>query len=73
MLQIEMRSISMEKLHLIIAELDELIEESDNQVIHQKIVDGYMYRVSISKSTEPAVIKMAYKTSKSNKYRSDES
>lgn len=73
MLQIEIRSISIEILHFVITDPDEIIEEPDNQVIHQKIVGIYMYRVFISKSTTPVVVKTAYKTSKINKYGTDES
>lgn len=67
-----MRSISKEILHLVIIDPDEIIEEPDNQIIHQKVLNMYMYRVFISKSTTPAVIKTAYKTSKINKYGKDE-
>ena len=68
-----MRSISMEILHVVITDPDEIIEENDSQVIHQKVIGTYMYRVFISKGTTPAVIKTAYKTSKINKYGTDES
>lgn len=67
-----MRSISMEILHLVISDPDEIIEENNKQVIHQKVIGAYLYRVFISKNTTPAVIKTAYKTSKINKYGTDE-
>ena len=69
----ELRSISMEILHIVITNPDEIIEEPDNQVIYQKVLGTFLYRVFISKSTDPAVIKTAYKTSKINKYGTDES
>ncbi len=61
-----MRSISMEILHIVIT-------DPDNQVIHQKVLGTYLYRVFVSKSIDPAVIITAYKSSKINKYGTDES
>lgn len=71
--QLEIRSISIEIVHLVIMQPDEIIEENNNQHIHQKIIEDYLYRVFISKTSKPAVIKTAYKTSKINKYGADES
>ena len=56
----------MEILHIVIT-------DPDNQVIHQKVLGTYLYRVFVSKSIDPAVIITAYKSSKINKYGTDES
>ena len=66
--QMKLRSISKEIVELVMYEPDEIIIEDENQMVFQKIVDNYLYRVFINTNKNPSLIKTVYRTSKITKY-----
>lgn len=66
--QIELCSISKEIVEFVINNPDDLLVDSDNQQIFQKIVDNYLYRVFVNNDKNPSLIKTDYRTSKIIKY-----
>ncbi|WP_395053178.1 DUF4258 domain-containing protein [Flavobacterium sp.] len=66
--QIELRSISKEIVEFVINNPDDILLDSDNQQIFQKIVDNYLYRVFVNNDKNPSLIKTVYRTSKITKY-----
>jgi hypothetical protein len=67
--QLKRRSIAKDTIELVIMKPDSIIEEEDQQLIYQKVVKKYLYRVFINNTKNPGLIKTAYKTSKINKYQ----
>lgn len=66
--QIELPYISKEIVELVINNPDDILVDSDNQQIFQKIVDNYLHRVFVNNDKNPSLIKTDYRTSKIIKY-----
>jgi Flp pilus assembly protein TadG len=66
--QMQLRNISKEIVDLVMKQPDRVINEADNQQIFQKVIEQRLYRVFVTASKNPALIKTVYKTSKISKY-----
>ena len=67
--QIKLRGISKELVELVLDYIDEIANEFENQIIYQKVIENYLYRVFVNSNKNPSLIKTVYKTSKINKYQ----
>ena len=67
--QIKLRGISKELVELVLNYPDEIANEFENQIIYQKVIENYLYRVFVNSNKNPSLIKTVYKTSKINKYQ----
>ena len=66
---IKLRGISKELVELVLDYPDEIANEFENQIIYQKVIENYLYRVFVNSNKNPSLIKTVYKTSKINKYQ----
>lgn len=71
--QLNRRSISKDTVELVITKPDVISIEEENQLIYQKVIENYLYRVFINNTKSPPLIKTVYKTSKITKYNTHES
>lgn len=67
--QIKLRGISKETVKLILEYPDDTLYEIENQIIYQKVIENYLYRVFVNGNKNPPLIKTVYKTSKIIKYQ----
>ena len=66
---IKLRGISKELVELVLDYPDEIANEFENQIIYQKVIENYLYRVFVNSNKNPSLIKTVYKTSKIIKYQ----